>query len=75
MKRRRNYRRFYSVMASRCLKNWRFSGFSLKKTALGKLIEISPCQLRRTPYNAPPLTRHNGIRSAGLSKVQNHSSR
>ncbi|ASN17285.1 hypothetical protein CG434_22255 [Pantoea ananatis] len=62
-------------MASHCLKNWRFRRFSLKKTALGKFIEISPCQPERTPYNAPPLTRHNGIRSAGLSKVQNDSNR
>ncbi|TPV45476.1 hypothetical protein FJW01_05530 [Pantoea deleyi] len=57
-------------MASRCWKNWRFSGFSLKKTALGILFEISACQPPRTPYNAPPLTRHNGLRSAGLSRFE-----
>ncbi|PZD57463.1 hypothetical protein ARC310_22320, partial [Pantoea ananatis] len=26
------------------------------------------CQLRRTPYNAPPLTRHNGLRNAVFSR-------
>ncbi|PZD58239.1 hypothetical protein ARC310_19190 [Pantoea ananatis] len=29
-------------------------------------IEFSPCQPERTPYNAPPSTRHNGLRNAVL---------
>ncbi|ADU67551.1 hypothetical protein Pat9b_0225 [Pantoea sp. At-9b] len=29
-------------------------------------IEISGCACRTTPYNAPPSTRHNGLRNAVL---------
>jgi hypothetical protein len=37
----------------------------LKKNANGKIIQISSCHLRITPYNAPPLTRNNGKQAAG----------
>ncbi|NCI06191.1 hypothetical protein EHJ12_20400 [Cronobacter sakazakii] len=41
------------VPQSFCLENERSEFF----------FKITSCQLRRTPYNAPPLTRHNGKRA------------
>jgi len=32
----------------------------LKKKAVENFFEIRGCQRELTPYNAPPLTRHNG---------------
>ena len=31
----------------------------MKKTSSEFIFAISTCQAERTPYNAPPLTRHN----------------
>ncbi|AUX94518.1 hypothetical protein C2E15_16545 [Mixta gaviniae] len=45
----------------------RFSGIASEISANGKKVEISTCQPGRTPYNAPPSTRHNGLRHAVLS--------
>jgi len=38
----------------------------LKKETVEKFFEIRGCQRELTPYNAPPLTRHNG-KHTGLS--------
>ncbi|EIW8626954.1 TPA: hypothetical protein MJC55_13670, partial [Klebsiella pneumoniae] len=37
----------------------------LKKETVENFFCISPCHLRITPYNAPPLTRNNGKQAAG----------
>lgn len=33
----------------------------MKKATVEFIFEISTCQPEITPYNAPPLTRHNGF--------------
>ncbi|MEN4913018.1 hypothetical protein ABEH39_15335, partial [Erwinia amylovora] len=33
----------------------------MKNKALNHFFAISPCQPSETPYNAPPLTRNNGL--------------
>ena len=37
----------------------------MKKNALEKFFEIKGCQPGITPYNAPPLTRNNGLQASG----------
>jgi hypothetical protein len=53
-------------MASKGSKNWLFNAVLSKKETVGKFFEIRGCQGKLTPYNAPPLTRHNG-KHTGLS--------
>jgi len=43
-----------------------FTPALLKKNAVGNFFQIKGCQPELTPYNAPPLTRHNG-KHTGLS--------
>jgi hypothetical protein len=43
-----------------------FNRTLLKKNTVEKFFEIRGCQQKLTPYNAPPLTRHNG-KHTGLS--------
>ncbi|MEG9441367.1 MAG: hypothetical protein MIK81_11745, partial [Pantoea brenneri] len=38
----------------------------MKITSNGNLFAINACQPARTPYNAPPSTRNNGLPAAGL---------
>ncbi|EQA8918776.1 hypothetical protein ACX9QW_004142, partial [Klebsiella oxytoca] len=40
-------------------------GVMMKKEAVEKFFEISPCHFVITPYNALPLTRNNGLQPAG----------
>jgi hypothetical protein len=54
-------------MASKGSKNWLFSERLHKKETVEKFFENRTCQRRRTPYNAPPLTRNNGLQAAGLA--------
>ncbi|MGP4132229.1 hypothetical protein OJE16_21830, partial [Pantoea tagorei] len=37
---------------------------SVKKKASDNYFQRNACQPERTAYNAPPLTRHNGLRNA-----------
>ncbi|EOX6949895.1 TPA: hypothetical protein ACXL4G_000844, partial [Klebsiella michiganensis] len=37
----------------------------MKKEAVKKFFAFSPCHFGITPYNAPPLTRNNGLQPAG----------
>ncbi|XCW75902.1 Hypothetical protein ABZS17G119_04026 [Kosakonia cowanii] len=53
-------------MASKGSKNWLFNAVLSKKETVEKFFEIKGCQQELTPYNAPPLTRHNG-KHTGLS--------
>ncbi|ESS59051.1 hypothetical protein EDP2_3259 [Enterobacter cloacae S611] len=53
-------------MASKGSKNWLFNAVLSKKETVEKFFEIRGCQGKLTPYNAPPLTRHNG-KHTGLS--------
>ncbi|OQP34858.1 hypothetical protein B2J69_07755 [Pantoea latae] len=46
-----------------------------KNSANDNFFEISPCQPERTPYNAPPLTRHNGLRNAVFRRLRQLSRR
>ncbi|ARJ42156.1 hypothetical protein B1H58_09090 [Pantoea alhagi] len=39
--------------------------WGLQQTVI--FLQFSGCRQRRTPYNAPPSTRHNGLRHAVLS--------
>ncbi|XIH29855.1 hypothetical protein C1N72_19175 [Pantoea ananatis] len=59
----------YAVISVRCLgRKWWFLPRSFKNKPLRHFFIINACQLRRTPYNAPPLTRHNGLRNAVFSR-------
>ncbi|PNK62490.1 hypothetical protein A6J33_006705 [Pantoea sp. FDAARGOS_194] len=42
---------------------------SIKKKASGNYFQRNACQPGRTPYNAPPLTRHNGLRNAVFRRL------
>ncbi|MGF6567527.1 hypothetical protein ABIE05_004127, partial [Kosakonia cowanii] len=53
-------------MASKGSKNWLFNAVLSKKETVENFFEIRGCQGKLTPYNAPPLTRHNG-KHTGLS--------
>jgi hypothetical protein len=46
-------------------KNWRFNSVLHKKETVERFFENRACQRLRTPYNAPPLTRNNGLQAAG----------
>jgi len=37
----------------------------VKNNALGHFFAINPCHPPRTPYNAQPLRRHNGLQASG----------
>jgi hypothetical protein len=37
----------------------------MKKEAVEKFFAFSPCHFGITPYNAPPLTRNNGLQPPG----------
>ncbi|MBM6607927.1 hypothetical protein JTF19_17350, partial [Enterobacteriaceae bacterium RIT814] len=39
----------------------------VKKNTVRNFFQIYSCHRRRTPYNAPPLTRNNGLQAAGLA--------
>jgi hypothetical protein len=52
-------------MALKRWKNCRFNGVLHKKETVEKFFENRACQRLRTPYNAPPLTRNNGLQAAG----------
>ncbi|MCU7367451.1 hypothetical protein N5E15_12660, partial [Pantoea stewartii] len=41
---------------------------SFKNESLSHFFIINACHPERTPYNAPPLTRHNGLRNAVFSR-------
>ncbi|MFB4340252.1 hypothetical protein RAC90_07185, partial [Pantoea sp. CS_6] len=47
-----------AVSATVCLESERLRGF----------FELPPCQPKIFAYNAPPLTRHNGLRNAVFSR-------
>ncbi|MDA2733400.1 hypothetical protein PDR34_27060, partial [Bacillus cereus] len=43
-------------------------GVMMKKEAVEKFFAFSPCHFGITPYNAPPLTRNNGLHAAGSAE-------
>jgi hypothetical protein len=53
-------------MALKRSKNWLFRASLNKKETVENFFQIRGCQPELTPYNAPPLTRHNG-KHTGLS--------
>nr|KAA0593070.1 hypothetical protein F0323_02670 [Enterobacter hormaechei] len=54
-------------MASKRSKNWRCNTVLSKKETVERFFSKRGCQRRRTPYNAPPLTRNNGLQAAGTA--------
>ncbi|QAZ64866.1 hypothetical protein DN597_10545 [Enterobacter cloacae] len=54
-------------MALKRSKNWRCSTVLSKKETVESFFLKRGCQRLRTPYNAPPLTRNNGLQAAGLA--------
>jgi len=61
--------RDYVVISVRCLgRKWCFLPRSFKNKPLRHFFIINACHSERTPYNAPPLTRHNGLRNAVFSR-------
>ncbi|MGS6436009.1 hypothetical protein ACVGW8_12675, partial [Enterobacter hormaechei] len=61
---------FYVVMASKRSKNWRCSTVLSKKETVERIFSKRGCQPLRTPYNAPPLTRNNGLQAAGTAGLR-----
>ncbi|RWS36822.1 hypothetical protein EHS86_17115, partial [Erwinia amylovora] len=49
-----------AVWISLCITGYKV-GFCWGLRQTGILSQISPCQPSETPYNAPPLTRNNGL--------------
>ncbi|RHH97431.1 hypothetical protein DW184_23710 [Enterobacter cloacae] len=54
-------------MALKRSKNSRCSTVLSKKETVERFFLKRGCQRLRTPYNAPPLTRNNGLQAAGLA--------
>ncbi|TLV08198.1 hypothetical protein FE839_21840 [Klebsiella indica] len=61
-------------MASHHWKNCRFKRVLHKKETLEIIFENRACQRLRTPYNAPPLTRNNGMQAAGSAGLSGEKS-
>ncbi|RAY75427.1 hypothetical protein DP179_14210, partial [Enterobacter roggenkampii] len=51
---------------SLCVKRYK-AGFCCGMQQSVIFLSFSGCGLRRTPYNAPPMTRNNGLQADGLA--------